>query len=108
LVEQRWSSMAAVAAGTAGIDDRDKVNCGSIGWAGDRLLRGPVRRPLAPTRATARRATASLRADYRKMEQDRCKNCLLPQKKARQRKDVDERNETAASGLGIQYAYGCM
>jgi hypothetical protein len=42
-----------------------------------RLPRGPAR-PLAPASAAAHRPSASLRTDYRKMEQDRDGNGVLP------------------------------
>jgi hypothetical protein len=69
---ENWTSMAVVAAGTAGIDDRVRewVTAYSVRSAIGCLPRGRVG-PLAPALGTARRPTASFRTDYRKLEQDR-------------------------------------
>jgi hypothetical protein len=78
----RRSSTAAVGAGTADVDDQVKGNglrLRSVRPKIGRLPRGPVR-PLAPASAAARRRSASLRTDYRKMEQDHDRNGVLPRK----------------------------
>jgi hypothetical protein len=69
----RRSSTAAVGAGTADVDDRvkgERFTACSVRPQIGRLPRGPAR-SLAPALAATRRPSASLRTDYRKMEQDR-------------------------------------
>jgi hypothetical protein len=70
------------------------------------LPRGPAR-PLAPVSAAARRPSASLRTDYRKMEQDHDRNGVLPRKLQRDSfrgRRRPEPNETADSGRWGAYS----
>jgi hypothetical protein len=58
---------------------RERLTACSVRPKIGRLPRGPAR-PVAPASAAARRPSASLRTDYRKMEQDHDGNGVLPRK----------------------------
>jgi hypothetical protein len=75
-----------------------------------RLPRGPTL-PLAPASAATRRPSASLRTDYRKMEQDRDRNvCSRGNCAAATFRDVaaHKGNETAPSGQRWQLDEKCL
>jgi hypothetical protein len=58
---------------------RERLTACSVRPKIGHLPRGPAR-PVAPASAAARRPSASLRTDYRKMERDRDRNRVLPRK----------------------------
>jgi hypothetical protein len=77
---------------------RERFTARSVRPRIGRLPRGPTL-PLAPASAATRRPSASLRTDYRKMEQDRDRNGVLPRKLRRGNFRRRRRPQTKRDGL---------
>jgi hypothetical protein len=77
---------------------RERVTARSVRPKIDRLPRRPAL-PLAPASAAARQTYAFLRTDYRKMEQDRDGNGVLPRKLRHDNFQRRRRPQTERDGL---------